>query len=165
MPRIFIAIRFDAEMKQKLVEVQDALRKRGVQGRYCPIQNLHLTLAFIGEHYELTAIRSAVKEVVFKPFDLRLTALGTFPTKTGVIWCGAEPHDALQVLARQLRERLKANDVTYKEGLFFPHISLLQEPTEIVTDIDVPATAMRVEQIFIMKSERIDGELIYAEIE
>ena len=53
----------------------------------------------------------------------------------------------------------------YKKEQFFPHISLLQEPTEIVTDIDVPATAMRVEQIFIMKSERIDGELIYAEIE
>ena len=34
----------------------------------------------------------------------------------------------------------------------------------VVTDIDVAPVSMCVERIFVMKSERINGELIYSEI-
>ena len=85
MARIFIAIRFNDEFKGKLVEIQDSLKTRGVQGNYCSYGNLHMTLAFIGEHHDLPAIHKAVNEVEFEPFELSLDALGTFPTKAGVI--------------------------------------------------------------------------------
>lgn len=52
----------------------------------------------------------------------------------------------------------------HSNKVFFPHISLVQHPSEIVTDIEIPEMSMRVEKIFIMKSERIDGELTYSEI-
>ena len=81
MARIFIAIRFNDEFKRKLVEIQDSLKSRGVGGNYCSYGNLHMTLAFIGEHYDLPAIQKAVGEVEFEPFDLSLGNLGTFPTK------------------------------------------------------------------------------------
>lgn len=164
MPRIFIAIRFSDEFKQKLVDVQNAIKSRGVQGNFCPYGNLHMTLAFIGESYDLTAIRKAVSEVAFEPFDLTLHKLGSFPTKAGVIWCGIKNNAPVIELANQLRERLAANGVSYKDGVFFPHISLVQHPSSNETDIEIPETSMRVTQIFVMKSERVDGELIYAEI-
>ena len=88
MARIFIAIRFNDELKKVLVALQDVLKKRGIRGNYCPYGNLHMTLAFIGESYDLTAIRKAVSEVKFEPFELTLDGLGSFPTKAGVIWCG-----------------------------------------------------------------------------
>ena len=165
MARIFIAIRFDERFKQGLVSLQDALKARGVQGNYCPYGNLHMTLAFIGESYDLTAIRKAVNEVAFEPFNLTLGKLGTFPTKAGVIWCGLKDNNSVTELTKRLRDRLKANGVSFTDDVFFPHISLAQHPSEIVTDIDVQETSMRVEKIFIMKSERIDGELIYSEIQ
>lgn len=90
MARIFIAIRFNDEFKRKLVEIQDSLNSRGVKGNYSSYGNLHMTLAFIGEHYDLPAIQKAVGEVEFEPFDLSLGNLGTFPTKAGVIWCGVK---------------------------------------------------------------------------
>lgn len=164
MPRIFIAIRFSDEFKQKLVDVQNAIKSRGVQGNFCHYGNLHMTLAFIGESYDLTAIRKAVSEVAFEPFDLTLHKLGSFPTKAGVIWCGIKNNALVIELVNQLRERLAANGVSYKDGVFFPHISLVQHPSRIETDIEIPETSMRVTQIFVMKSERVDGELIYAEI-
>ena len=52
---IFIAIRFNDEFKRILVEIQDSLKSRGVTGNYCSYDNLHMTLAFIGEHYDLPA--------------------------------------------------------------------------------------------------------------
>lgn len=164
MPRIFIAIRFSDEFKKKIVEVQNSLKTRGVHGKYCPYGNLHITLAFIGEHYNLTAIRKAVSEVAVEPFDLTLGELGTFPTKEGVIWCGLKDNAPIINLANRLRERLTANGVSFKGGMFFPHISLVQHPSEIVTDIEMSVASMHVEKIYIMKSERKDGELVYSEI-
>ena len=164
MARIFIAIRFNDEFKEKLVEIQDSLKSRGVTGNYCSYDNLHMTLAFIGEHYDLPAIRKAVSEVEFEPFDLSLGNLGTFPTKAGVIWCGVKDRTSATSLANQLRERLTANGVLFSTLGFVPHISLVQHPSEITADIAVPDATMRVEKIFIMKSERIDGQLIYSEI-
>lgn len=67
MPRIFIAIQFSHEVKATLLSLQDALRSNGVKGNYCPYGNLHMTLAFIGESYDLPAIRKAVGEVAFPP--------------------------------------------------------------------------------------------------
>ena len=67
MPRIFIAIQFSHEVKATLLSLQDALRSKGVKGNYCPYGNLHMTLAFIGESYDLPAIRKAVGEVAFSP--------------------------------------------------------------------------------------------------
>ena len=189
MARIFIAIRFNDEFKRKLVEIQDSLKARGVTGNYCSYGNLHMTLAFIGEmtnearaessslelclarrnstkgqNYDLPAIRKAVGEVEFEPFDLSLGNLGTFPTKAGVIWCGVKDGTSATSLANQLRERLTANGVSFSTLGFVPHISLVQHPSEIITDIEVPDATIRVEKIFVMKSERIDGELIYSEI-
>lgn len=164
MARIFIAIRFNDEFKEKLVNIQDFLKSQGVTGNYCSYGNLHMTLAFIGEHYDLPAIRKAVNEVEFEPFELSLGTLGTFPTKAGVIWCGVKDKESATSLANQLRERLTANGVSFSELAFVPHISLVQHPSVIVTDITIPDATIRVEKIFVMISERINGELIYSEI-
>ena len=164
MARIFIAIRFNDEFKRKLVEIQDSLKSRGVLGNYCSYGNLHMTLAFIGENYDLPSIRKAVNEVKFEPFELSLGTLGTFPTKAGVIWCGVKDGTTATSLANQLRARLTSNGVSFSGLAFVPHISLVQHPSVIVTDITIPDATIRVEKIFVMKSERIDGELIYSEI-
>ena len=159
MARIFIAIRFNDEFKRKLVEIQDSLKSRGVGGNYCSYGNLHMTLAFIGENYDLPAIRKAVHEVKFEPFEISLGKLGTFPTKAGVIWCGVKDGTSATSLANQLRERLTANGVPFSGLAFVPHISLVQHPSSILTDIEVPDATIRVEEIFVMKSERINGQL------
>lgn len=164
MARIFIAIRFDDKFKDKLVEIQDTLKSRGITGNYCSYGNLHMTLAFIGESYDLPTIRQAVSEVEFETFEISLGYLGTFPTKAGVLWCGVKDGTHATSLAYQLRKRLNANGVSYNSLAFVPHISLVQHPSAIITDIEVPDATIQVEEIQIMKSERIDGKLIYSEI-
>ena len=63
MARIFIAIRFNDEFKKALVSIQDALKARGVSGNYCPYDNLHMTLVFIGERYDLQKIGKGSVEI------------------------------------------------------------------------------------------------------
>lgn len=164
MARIFIAIRFNDEFKKALVSIQDALKARGVSGNYCPYDNLHMTLVFIGERYDLQKIGKALSEVEFKPFTLTLDRLGSFPTKAGVIWCGMKENEPATTIANLLRERLTAHGVSFSAKAFYPHISLVRHPSQIVTDIDVPAASIKIERVFVMKSERIDGELVYSEM-
>ena len=164
MARIFIAIRFDDEFKQKLVRLQNALKNRGVEGNYCPYGNLHMTLAFIGEKYDLPEIRKAVNEVALEPFTITLDNLGMFPTKAGVIWCGIKEQEQTTTLADRLRDSLTAHGVLYNTHRFVPHIFLVQHSSCTVTDIEVPKVSIRIERIYVMKSERINGELIYSEV-
>ena len=48
--RLFIAIQFNDEIIEALNELQEDLRDQGMEGHYSPLENLHLTLAFIGEY-------------------------------------------------------------------------------------------------------------------
>jgi len=164
MARLFIAIRFSDQFKQKLVALQDTLKERGVQGNYCPYGNLHMTLVFIGERYDLTAVQEAVREVSFDPFDLTLGRLGSFPTRSGVIWCGIKETCKIVSFTDLLKERLTAHGIMYRNIAFFPHISLVQQPSSIITDIEVPEATTHIERIYIMKSERINDELVYSEV-
>ena len=47
--RLFIAIKLNDEMVEALTGLQGDLQFIGMRGRYTPEENLHLTLAFIGE--------------------------------------------------------------------------------------------------------------------
>ena len=165
MARIFIAIRFDEAFKKTLVGLQNALRAKGVSGNFCPYGNLHMTLAFIGEKYDLPKICKAVDEVEFEPFVMSLGRLGTFPTRSGVVWCGVRKDGQVAAWASQLRQRLSAYGIPFSAMPFLPHVSLLvQHPSHIVTEIDVPEASIKVERISVMKSERINGKLVYSEI-
>ena len=46
--RLFIALPAPEHVRQALEETQAALKKAGVRGRFTPPENLHLTLAFLG---------------------------------------------------------------------------------------------------------------------
>lgn len=165
MPKIFIAIQFSEEVKSALVKTQEALKARGVRGKWCSESNLHLTMVYIGETDEVELIQKAVDEVKFEPFEMELGKLGTFVTKYGrVIWCGVREERPLNKIAKVLRERLDAHGVRYKGTKFKPHISLLKEANMEETDVEVGRASMIVEKMVVMKSEKINGEYVYSPI-
>ena len=61
--RLFVAILLSDEMKKSLVQCMHDLKKQGVQGNYVPAQNLHMTLAFIGEYDNPGKVKDVIKRV------------------------------------------------------------------------------------------------------
>ena len=76
--RLFIAIDFDKNMRKALKMIQEDMRSFGLQGRFSPIENLHLTLAFVGEYSDPDDILDIMDQIPFEPTEISLDGLGRF---------------------------------------------------------------------------------------
>ncbi len=78
--RLFIAIELSGSMKRELAGISKALRERAAGGRFVPLENMHVTLHFIGESDDLGGIASAMREACrgIRPFTLSLGKYGYF---------------------------------------------------------------------------------------
>lgn len=85
--RLFAAIQLSDEIRRSITAAMHDLKSAGVRGSYVPAQNLHLTLAFIGETDDPGSVRDALKNVTFKPFKLSLSDMGTFGD---TLWTGVK---------------------------------------------------------------------------
>ena len=159
--KVFIAIRFTQAFKEPIFEAQDALRDNGVRGNFTLPENLHLTLAFIGETDRVDDIKAAVKEVVFEPFEIKTGRLGCFNGRSKVIWLGIDGEKKLKAITAELRKNLDIRGIDYAKGRFQPHITLVRQPSDMPLDIDIESANMTVKEISVMKSERICGRLVY----
>ena len=157
--RVFIAI--TQAFKEPIFEAQDALRDNGVRGNFTLPENLHLTLAFIGETDRVDDIKAAVKEVVFEPFEIKTGRLGCFNGRSKVIWLGIDGEKKLKAITAELRKNLDIRGIDYAKGRFQPHITLVRQPSDMPLDIDIESANMTVKEISVMKSERISGRLVY----
>jgi len=99
--------------------------------RWCTVQQLHVTLKFLGELSErqlpgvCEALESAAAFV--KPFEIRIADLGVFPSSRNprVFWCGVD--DPSQGCARwlDLADPLLAEHGFPRENrAFHPHVTL-----------------------------------------
>lgn len=159
--RIFIAIRFTEAFRSSILDAQDGLKEYGVKGNYTQPENLHLTLAFIGETERVEEIKAAVDAVKFEPFVIRTGKMGCFNGRSRVVWLGIEGEDRVKAIAQQLRRNIDQRGIDYAKGKFSPHITLVRQPSEMPLDIDVESESMTVSKIYVMKSERINGRLVY----
>ena len=65
--RLFVAICMSDGMKDALLDAQNALYDRGVRGRFTPEENMHLTLAFIGDYPEAGPVLEALSGLASRP--------------------------------------------------------------------------------------------------
>ena len=165
--RLFIGINFNKDTRLQLVFMCDELRSRSKRGNFSFAENLHLTLAFLGEcdANQTAAAKSAVGAVAFEPFPLKIERAGRFKRNgSDLWWAGAQASKPLLALHGDLTDKLIAAGFALEKRKFNPHITLGRE---IVTDT-VPWTiepfGETVTKIELMKSERINGKLTYTAI-
>ncbi len=159
--RLFVAIRLSDEMTKSLTGTMHDLKKQGIKGNYIPTQNLHLTLAFIGETDEVPAVKAALKEISLKPFRLTLSQMGSFGN---ILWAGVKGNQGLSAAARQVRDALDQAGIAYDQKKFEPHITLVRKMTGNWKTVPAPKGEMMVGRISLMKSSVKDGRRVYTEI-
>ena len=161
--RLFTAITFDASSKDRLSRHIAALRKSGAEGTFTRHDNLHLTLAFIGETDRIGEAKAAVDACAadFTPFTLHIEGSGKFGD---ILWAGASG-DSLMDLGNGMAEHLHTQGFSIEKRPFKAHITLARKyrpgkgETPVLRPFDYAVTA-----ISLMESSRREGKLTYTEI-
>ena len=159
--RLFVAIQLSDDMKKMITGTMHSLKKKGVKGRYVPAQNLHLTLAFIGEQSDPGPVKEALEKVSFKPFKLTLSDMGSFGD---LLWVGMKGNQGLSALAASVRNALDQARIPYDRKKFLPHITIIRKASGNWKQVPPPRGDMMVKKISLMKSTFKDGKPVYTEI-
>ena len=160
--RLFIAIQLSEKMRKALVSCLHDLKKQGVEGNYVPAQNLHLTLAFIGEYRDPEQVKRILASVPLPAFRLALSEKGNFGN---ILWAGVKGNQKLKTYVRDLRAALKNAGIPFEDDRFTPHITLIRKVSaRNPYQIHLPKAEMEVKRASLMKSETKNGKVTYREV-
>ena len=159
--RLFIAIQLSEEIRSALTDVQEYLMRRGVRGNYTSAENLHLTLAFIGEYPDPDAVLDAMDSVSFMPFSLKTDGFGSFGD---LWWIGLSKSEQLEAAVRRVRHALSDAGIPFDRKRFSPHITLIRRAEGNMPGIQLARAEMRVSHISLMRSDRGKNGMIYTEV-
>ena len=163
--RLFIAIQFEDKILDAITDFQDDLKAQGVTGNYTKRENLHITLAFIGEYGNPDDVLEAMEQVDFRPFDIALDGVGSFGE---LFWVGIKDNPQLGGYVKKLRRALAERDIPFDRKRFSPHITLIRKylykgGREIPVS-EQPQGHMKATRVSLMRSERGKNGMIYTEI-
>jgi 2'-5' RNA ligase len=173
--RLFIAIIFDKSTSIAITKIRESVRLISNQGNFTQTANLHLTLAFLGDHdqKEILAIHQAMQKIDKHTVELHLEHLGSFAPKDNIsklIWVGIEPNSELNKLVYELRQSLTIESILFDKSEFVPHLTIGREVIlqDKVQNIDAlirfePIKFMP-NYICLIESIRINNKLIYREL-
>ena len=159
--RLFVAIQLSDEMKKSITASLHDMKQKGIKWNYVPLQNLHLTLAFIGETDEPGKVKDALKNVQIKPFKLSLSEMGTFDD---LLWVGIKGNQGLSAAAKTVRDALDSAGITYDRKSFEPHITIIRKLSGNWKQIPAPKGDMMVKKVSLMKTTFKDGKPVYSEV-
>lgn len=125
LTRAFIAIDFPDEVVKEVARVQEILEKKKFTGKLTELENLHLTLKFLGEidSEKLEEVRKRLGEIKFEEMDLKLGEVGVFGLRgePRIVWIKVEGK-GIWALQKKVDEALK--DLFKSEERFMSHLTI-----------------------------------------
>jgi 2'-5' RNA ligase len=130
--RAFIAIDLSKEIQQHLNEVSDNYKTLldRVPIRWVPVNNIHLTLKFLGEVSlsNLKILTDMIQAEVSNhhQFDISVGGSGAFPNnrQPRIIWVGVEAPQELNMIQTGIEAATARLGYTREERAFSPHLTL-----------------------------------------
>lgn len=169
--RLFAAVNFTEDMKDALMSDIKRLKEHSLDGNFTGRDNLHLTVAFIGETSEIEKAKAALSEINADCFTLQINGFGRFSRRGGdIYWRGIQPNQELELIHQQVKKGLNSRGFALEERPFRPHLTLgRQVIAEENFDMQnfkrtLPRLKTEVKRVSLMQSSRIEGKLKYTEI-
>ncbi|QQK08929.1 RNA 2',3'-cyclic phosphodiesterase [Miniphocaeibacter halophilus] len=167
--RLFIAINFNKETKEKILKVQKDLIGLYSKGNPTKIENIHLTLIFLGEieKKKLPPIKNIMDGIKFSNLNLVFDKIGKFNRRNGdIYWLGIEENKKLLDIQNKLyKDLLKENFILDKKP-FSPHITLARKVVMPSNEKQILSSkfSTNINHLSLMESQIIDRKVSYKEI-
>lgn len=166
--RLFFAVLPSESVKQEFMRTIEQLKQCSKCGNFTKVENLHLTLVFLGQVSNPKTAIQAMKQVKNPAFFLEFNGIGKFKRDRGDIWwAGVKENPALHALHQNLAMQLRGKGFSLENRPYKPHLTLGREILPERDKWEIPAfppVCMRVTELHLMKSERIAGKLVYTSI-
>lgn len=167
--RLFIAINFNKETKEKILKVQKNLVELYSKGSPTKIENIHLTLIFLGEVEEkrLPTIKNIMDSLKFNNLNLVFDKIGIFKRRNDdIYWLGLEENKELLSLQNSLYKKLLRENFKLESKPFSPHITLARKvvlPSKVKPILNSKFST-NINYISLMESKIINRKVSYKEI-
>src|SRR5262249_17399400 len=127
--RLFVALEIPPDVRERLSSLVQDLRALAPKLKWVRVENLHLTLKFIGEAdaAKLAGIRSVLAQVhSAAAIEVQFRGLGFFPNekRPRVFWVGVEAPPELIRLAFDTDTALATLSYPREDRAFAPHLTL-----------------------------------------
>ncbi len=123
LTRCFINLELPSEAVAEIKNIQQEIKERfSLQGKFTELQNLHLTLKFLGEIDDETIkkVREQLKTIIIHQFNVKLGEVGVFSEKiVRIVWVKLAGAERLQQAVDQTLV-----DLFPREERFMGHITL-----------------------------------------
>ncbi|MCR5681813.1 MAG: RNA 2',3'-cyclic phosphodiesterase [Clostridiales bacterium] len=161
--RLFVAVSLTDVQRAALLTYQRALKKSAADApvNWSREENLHLTLAFIGEYPDPAPVIRALEGVHASSYALTLDGAGQFGD---VRWVGVSDGGGTVRLAGEVRRALKAAGIPFDPKPVKPHITVARKFRGEASAVLPEPVRGEITAFSLMRSDRIDGRLRYAKI-
>ena len=115
-------------MPAEIADALDRLAHGFTDARWTDLDDLHLTLRFVGEvdHPTFYELGEHLAEISLAPFDLELRGIGQFPPRGPLrqLWIGVTLNPGLERLRRRIEKHVIEVGVPAERRKFVPHVTL-----------------------------------------
>jgi RNA 2',3'-cyclic 3'-phosphodiesterase len=130
--RTFIAIDLSDAMRERIADVEDQLKVKcsAIPIRWVPVENIHLTLVFLGDIsvLNLALLEDALQIELngYSSFEINVGQIGAFPSnqRPRVIWVGVEAPKELFEIQAKIENRLHHLGYPREDRHFSPHLTI-----------------------------------------
>lgn len=155
--RTFIGIRLD-DCINEINSLMDRFRGQDSKANYTKLNNIHLTLEFLGE---IDAEELRIIEDIFSTLDFTEFSIELFEVTNlrDLIIIKVKENKHLNSLHYKLKQKLKENGFKLQNRKFFPHITLARKSNLEIDE--VISLKSKVNKIYLFHSKRTSGGLHY----
>ncbi|MBI2632650.1 RNA 2',3'-cyclic phosphodiesterase [Candidatus Pacearchaeota archaeon] len=173
--RAFIAIEMPDSVIKEVARINDVLGNWKFTGKFTELENLHLTLKFLGEidNERLEKVKEKLRDVKFESFEAKLSEIGTFSLHENprIIW--------IKIGGKGIFElQEKIDNTLEKEGFlrekrFMSHMTIARVKYvkdkkgffDYVKKIRIKEIKFRINNFYLKKSELNESGPIYTTLE
>jgi len=167
--RAFIAVEIPSELREAIGTARAPLQKGvGSIVRWVPVQNMHLTLKFLGDvspaNVEMISEMLRAEVDLFHCFEMRLSGLGSFPSlkRPRVIYIGIQAPATLEALQRGIESASRRLGYESEERGFSPHLTIGRVKQNVTaTEQQTIRRALEETRIDLLGTARVDSVHLY----